>query len=209
MNARTGPRPGGRSARVQSAVHRAAQELIDQIGRTELTVPLIAARAGVTPSTIYRRWGDLADLLADVALQRMREDSDPPDTGTLRGDLQVWAHQYSEEMTSEVGLSMIRDVLAGSRRGGPSLTGECCVHTTHQIERIVERAIARRQTAPTVQSVMDTIVAPIIYRALFGPRPPSPAQVRALVDDCLRRATAQPQSPPNARGSGPRRQAGP
>ena len=66
------PRPGGRSARVQAAVHQATIELMALHGRAVLTVPLIAARAGVTPSTIYRRWGDLADLLADVAVERMR-----------------------------------------------------------------------------------------------------------------------------------------
>ena len=55
MNPRTTPRPGGRSARVQAAVHQATRELIEQHGRAALTVPLIAARAGVTPSTIYRR----------------------------------------------------------------------------------------------------------------------------------------------------------
>ena len=48
------PRPGGRSARVQAAVHAATADLIAAHGRAALTVPLIAARAGVTPSTIYR-----------------------------------------------------------------------------------------------------------------------------------------------------------
>ena len=65
MNPRTSPRPGGRAARVQAAVHQATHALIEEVGRAELTVPLIAARAGLTPSTIYRRGGDLADLLAE------------------------------------------------------------------------------------------------------------------------------------------------
>lgn len=39
-------------------------------GREGLTVPAIAERAGVTPSTIYRRWGNLRELLSDVAVQR-------------------------------------------------------------------------------------------------------------------------------------------
>src|SRR5450830_2127123 len=36
------PRPGGRSARVQAAVHQAARELIAEAGRDALTVPAIA-----------------------------------------------------------------------------------------------------------------------------------------------------------------------
>src|ERR1700710_678065 len=106
------PRPGGRSARVQAAVHAATADLIAAHGRAALTVPLIAARAGVTPSTIYRRWGELGDLLADVALERMRPDADPSDTGSVVGDLQAWVEQYRDEMSSEVGLGMMVDVLS-------------------------------------------------------------------------------------------------
>src|SRR3954463_13060041 len=107
------PRPGGRSARVQAAVHQATIELMALHGRAALTVPLIAARARVTPSTIYRRWGELADLLADLALGRLRADPAPLDTGTVRGDLQAWAEQFMEEMSSPIGMTMMRDVLAG------------------------------------------------------------------------------------------------
>ena len=63
MASRQGPRPGGRSARVQASVHEAARELLATTARECVTVPAIAERAGVTPSTIYRRWGGLPDLL--------------------------------------------------------------------------------------------------------------------------------------------------
>ena len=73
-------RIGGRSARIQRAVHQAVKNLSATTSREELTVPQIAAEAGVTPSTIYRRWGDLAALLADVAVERLRPVADPQDT---------------------------------------------------------------------------------------------------------------------------------
>ena len=94
MAIKEGLRPGGRSARVQESVHRAVRELLETHERSSVTVPMIAACAGVTPSTIYRRWGDLSVLLADVALARMRPDTEPANTGSLRGDLQAWAEQY-------------------------------------------------------------------------------------------------------------------
>ncbi len=187
MNSRNSPRPGGRSARVQAAVHLAAKYLITQVGRDELTVPMIAARAGVTPSTIYRRWGDLADLLADVAVDRLRAETEPTDTGTVLGDLQAWSEQFFDEMTSEVGLSMMRDVLSGSIRS--DFTCQCAVHIAGQIQVIVERARLRDQSAPDVDAVMDGVVAPIIYRTLFGPTPATRAHVRAFVDHCVDRAT--------------------
>ena len=186
------PRPGGRSARVQAAVHRATTELLAQHGRAALTVPLIAARAGVTPSTIYRRWGDLADLLADVAVERMRPDGDPADTGSVAGDLAAWVEQYRDEMSSDVGLGMMLDVLAA--KGGTLDEGrapvpcQCAAFTASQIEVIVARGVARGEAVPEVDAVMDTVVSPIVYRSLFGAAPMAPEHALALVAACMKTA---------------------
>ena len=192
---RTIPRPGGRSARVQAAVHQATTELMALHGRAGLTVPLVAARAGVTPSTIYRRWGELGDLLADVALERMRPDADPSDTGSVVGDLQAWVEQYRDEMSSEVGLGMMVDVLCA--KGGAAAEGrmpvpcQCAAYTAAQVEAIVARGRERGEAVPEVDAVMDTIVSPIIYRALFGPEPVTPAYAQALVAQCMKHARRQ------------------
>ena len=186
------PRPGGRSARVQAAVHEATTELLALHGRAALTVPLIAARAGVTPSTIYRRWGELADLLADVAVERMRPDGDPADTGSVAGDLQAWVEQYRDEMSSDVGLGMMLDVL--SAKGGSLAEGkvpvpcQCAAFTAAQVETIVARGIERGEAVPEVDAVMDTVVSPIIYRSLFGPPPMSAEHAQALVAACMKTA---------------------
>jgi AcrR family transcriptional regulator len=189
---RATPRPGGRSARVQAAVHEATSELLALHGRVALTVPLIAARAGVTPSTIYRRWGELADLLADVALERLRPEADPADTGSVAGDLQAWVEQYRDEMSSDVGLGMMVDVL--SAKGGSGTLGrqpvpcQCVEFTTAQIDAIVARGVARGEAVPDVATVMDTVIAPIVYRSLFGPEPVTPAHALALVGACMKGA---------------------
>jgi AcrR family transcriptional regulator len=193
---RTIPRPGGRSARVQAAVHRATLELLAQHGRAALTVPLIAARAGVTPSTIYRRWGELADLLADVAVERLRPDADPADTGSVAGDLLAWAEQYRDEMSSEVGLGMMLDVLSARRgalaEGQLPVPCQCAAFTAAQIETIVDRGIRRGEPVPDVDAVMDTVVAPVVYRALFGTAPMAPERAQALVEACMKTARKAP-----------------
>src|SRR6201988_159920 len=112
---RPSPRPGGRSARVQTAVHRAVRELQADGGEGELTVPAVAARAGVTPSTIYRRWGTLSQLLSDVALEKLRPETAPVDTGSLKGDLTLWLEQYVEEMASAPGRAVVRERLREKR----------------------------------------------------------------------------------------------
>jgi AcrR family transcriptional regulator len=181
-------RPGGRSARVQAAVHQAVHALTALHGREALTIPQIATQAGVTPSTIYRRWGDLVELLADVSLERLRDETDLPDTGSVRGDLLAWGEQFLEEMSSDVGRQMLKDVLSASGYGDGSAPCQCLQITAGQITPLVERAKARQQSTPTVAAVLDTVVAPIIYRLLMGAGTPTQAQLLGWVDACMAQA---------------------
>ncbi|HEY8975701.1 MAG TPA: TetR-like C-terminal domain-containing protein, partial [Burkholderiaceae bacterium] len=142
---------------------------------------------------IYRRWGELGDLLADVAVERMRPDADPVDTGSVAGDLLAWVEQYRDEMSSDVGLGMMLDVL--SAKGGSLAEGklpvpcQCAAFTAAQIETIVERGVRRGEPVPEVDAVMDTVVSPIVYRALFGTAPMAPEHAQALVEACMKTAS--------------------
>ncbi|MCF1504327.1 TetR/AcrR family transcriptional regulator [Afifella sp. H1R] len=162
---RKGPRPGGRSARVQAAVHQAVRDIQREAGREELTVPAIAARAGVTPSTIYRRWGDLSQLLSDVALERLRPDGAPADTGSFRSDMEAWLAQYIDEMSSAFGRSVLRDLVGGQTSVN---AGECACALREQFEVIRERAARRGESPPDSEALMDHVFAPLVYRLLFA-----------------------------------------
>jgi AcrR family transcriptional regulator len=160
-------RVGGRSARIQSAVHDAVRRLSAETDRDELTVPQIAAEAGVTPSTIYRRWGDLAALLADVAVERLRPIADPEDTGAMTSDLRAFIEQFMEEMSSPVGRALVRDVFSPS---GETYPVQCGGFTREHLTTIVSRAKARGEAAFDIDEVIDHVVAPIIYHILYGDR---------------------------------------
>jgi AcrR family transcriptional regulator len=135
--------------------------------RGELTVPQIAAVAGVTPSTIYRRWGDLSALLADVAVQRLRPVADPEDTGAMTSDLRVFIEQFMEEMSSPLGRALIRDVFSTS---GETYPVQCGGFTKEHLATITSRAKARGETPFDIDEVIDHVVAPIIYHILYGDR---------------------------------------
>jgi AcrR family transcriptional regulator len=135
--------------------------------RDELTVPQIAAEAGVTPSTIYRRWGDLSALLADVAVQRLRPIADPDDTGAVTSDLRAFIEQFMEEMSSPVGRALIRDVFSPP---GETYPLQCGGFTREHLTTIVSRAKARGEAPFDIDEVIDHVVAPIIYHILYGDR---------------------------------------
>jgi len=172
-------RLGGRSARIQDAVHSAVRKLGAETSREELTVPQIAAEAGVTPSTIYRRWGDLGSLLADVAVERLRPISDPTDTGSVASDLRVFIEEYLEEMSSDVGRALIRDVFASGLGDGRAT--QCSTFTCDHLATIVARAKARGEAAFDIDEVEDVVIAPIIYNILFGKRELTPAYCHELL----------------------------
>lgn len=178
-----GIRPGGRSARIQESVHKAVHDLLAELGGSNFTVPMIAAKAGVTASTIYRRWGDLSQLLADVAVERLRPDHEPADTGHVNTDLLVWAEQFFDEMTSEPGQAMVRDVMACAANGG--WQSQCSTYTRSQIQIILERATKRNESAPNLSLIMDRFVAPVMYRILFQGEPMTLKYARTLIQSCL------------------------
>src|SRR5689334_17439746 len=83
-----GVRTRGRSARVVEEVLKATLEEIGQRGYQTMRIEDVAARSGVNKTTIYRRWPTKLDLLA-AAVRHFAPVPDPPETGTLRGDLLV------------------------------------------------------------------------------------------------------------------------
>jgi AcrR family transcriptional regulator len=182
-------RPGGRSARIQQNVHLAVNELLNKGRRDELTVPLIAARAGVTPSRIDRRWGDRSSLLSDVAAQYFEVDEVPPETGAYQTDLRAWAHQFFEEMSSPTGVQYINDVLVGDQ-GGKS--GACAAYANAQIQQIHVRWPGIQKPAPG--EIVNHVVAPILYGIVFGGNSMTDKDVDALVDRLLPATTNHPEA---------------
>ncbi len=169
-------------------MHAAVRSLQSERPRHEITVPLVAQHAGVTPSTVYRRWGDLTELLADVAAERLRPDAPPTDTGTLRGDLTAYAEQYLEEMSAPTGRAYLRDVVASADPDRPA--GRCDTYIRAQLETIVARAHGRAEPTPPVAEIVEQVMAPMIYGILFAVTPIAHADAARLVQAILARTPA-------------------
>ncbi|GAA1597402.1 MULTISPECIES: TetR/AcrR family transcriptional regulator [Kribbella] len=181
-------RPGGRSARVGAEVHRAVTELISERGYGNFTVGDIAARARVADSSIYRRWGSLEALLADVAITRLDAQSPMPDTGSLDGDLRTYAAQVAREITGPEGLALLRLAVALASTGEQGLRArdEVLAERARQLQSMLDRATERGEQAPDALAVLDHVMAPMYIRVLFGLDPLSPDYIDGLVDRLLR-----------------------
>jgi AcrR family transcriptional regulator len=183
-------RPGGRSARVRAAVHKAVTDLVGERGYGEFTVGDVAARAGVADTSVYRRWGTLEALLTDVALARLNAQSPMPDTGSLAGDLHAYAAQVAREITGPDGLAVLRLTVALSNRGerGLQARDDFLAERTRFVQAMLDRAGERGEHPPDVLDVLDHIMAPMYIRVLFGAGPLTPDYIAGLVDRLLGQA---------------------
>jgi AcrR family transcriptional regulator len=172
-------RPGGRSARVRSAVHRAVGELLAEGPAEALTIPAVAARADVHPTTVYRRWGSVAQLLADVATSRFSGDIVVPDTGSLAEDLQRWVSDVAADLADPDSLALMRATIGS----GPAGSLACVTDRHAQLAAILDRQRARGGQGPTltVTRAVDALLGPLYYHALFAGEPVSPDWARDLV----------------------------
>ena len=177
-----GSRPGGRSARVRAAVHRAVEELVAEDANDALTIPVVAARAGVHATTVYRRWGSIGELLADVTTSRFAGGIVVPDTGSLRGDLERYASDLAKDLGDPDTLALVRATIG---TGGEQGAAACLGERQHQLEAMLERERARGNPAPTLERTMDAVLAPLYYRAVFTDLPLTAEWTRSLVSHLL------------------------
>ncbi|MCU1415535.1 MAG: TetR/AcrR family transcriptional regulator [Microbacteriaceae bacterium] len=165
MSTTTSPvkRPGGRSAAVMSSIKTAVEELIAERGRDRVTIPMIAERAGVNPTSVYRRWGDLPTMINDIATYRLDPARPIPEGPDLKANLTEWAREIVTHYSSPVNAELLR--------GGASSAGvtesDCTRNRRAEATVMVERAGS--SATVTVDEVINYLVAPIIYRIIFLP----------------------------------------
>lgn len=159
-------RPGGRSARVRDTVYTAVGQLVGEGQRDTMTISQVAVRAGVNPTTVYRRWGTIEALLEEVAVAALTRDEPLPDTGTIAGDLRAWAVIIAEDISRPARIVYLRAMAAA--RGVRVDSCPCWDLRARQAEQIIERARHRGECTPTARQVVDHIIAPLYHHAVFG-----------------------------------------
>ncbi|MFI8998644.1 TetR/AcrR family transcriptional regulator [Streptomyces sp. NPDC053542] len=177
-------RPGGRSSHVRAAVYSAVVALVSERGADQVTLPAVAKRAGVNSSTLYRRWGTLAALLADVAKHHGDADA-PPLVGDLRTDLENQTLWTLTELSRPGGIAFFRAEVApdiDERRDG---LRECLHRVSERFRPVLDAARERGDAPPSLEQILDRIVAPLYFRVVFSIPGTDEAYVRGLVAELL------------------------
>jgi AcrR family transcriptional regulator len=163
-------------------VHQAVLELLGEQRWDRVSIPAIAARSGVHAATIYRRWGSVANLTDDAVAERLGGSAPIPDTGTLRGDLEVAAGQFAEAIAGPLG----RILLRAAALSGPTEDAPVALRTrAEQLQEMLDRAAARGERTPTLVELLEGVTAPLYFHALFFGRPADAGHSRELVHRLL------------------------
>jgi AcrR family transcriptional regulator len=160
---------------VRTAVLRAAGDALAEEGFAHLDLADVARRADVGKTTVYRRWGTVTGLVADL-LTDMAERSLPRTrTGELLGDLRANARLVQRTLTDPRQGALFKAVIAAAT---------CDARTAEALHRFydtrigewapcVEEAIERGELpeGTDAREVIRAVSAPLYYRLLTSGDP--------------------------------------
>jgi AcrR family transcriptional regulator len=193
----TGPgsaRPGGRTAAVRASVLRATGDMLVESGLQGLELTAVAERAGVGKSTVYRRWGSVPALVADLLCDMAAQSRPRSNTGSLRGDLRANA-------------ALVRRTLSDSRQGrlfkAIIAAATCDQRTADALSMFYDRRVAEwspcitdavgRGEAPVgtdAAAAIRQVSAPLYYQFLTSTRPLTAKDAERAIDAAIAAITA-------------------
>jgi AcrR family transcriptional regulator len=152
-------------------------ELSDH-GYAGATVEHIAARAGVAKTTIYRRWGSLDGLLADLMAEHAAQQIPVPDDGSLDADLRALARAVVASVRDPAIRAAMASMIAAAMQNPAArqvLFGFLATRTA-TMTTLIDRAVRRGElpAGTDAAGVLQTVTALIYYRLFTAGDQPSP-----------------------------------
>jgi AcrR family transcriptional regulator len=184
------PRPGGRTARTRAAVLRAVLEELADSGYAGATVERIAARAGIAKTTIYRRWGGLNGLLADLMAEYAGQQIPVPDEGSLGADLCVLSRYVVASLQDPAIRTAFTSIVAAAVQdpAARDMLARFVAARAAMMAVIVNRAMERGEVPAGTDAaeVIQIVTAQLYYRLITAGEPLS----QAVADRAAAIATA-------------------
>jgi AcrR family transcriptional regulator len=194
-------RPG-----VEQAVFEATLRLLAIHDYGDISVETLAERAGVSRTTIYRRWPSKAAVVAAAVSGLYLDRVNVPDTGSLSQDLVALLTETYRVMAD--GDGRVLEKLVRQSGQNPELTElvrSILYARRRMYATILNRAIARGEMPPEADQelLLDLLLGPLWFRLLVSGTPITPAAARSVVELVL--TGALPRSSTPSVGHAPKR----
>jgi AcrR family transcriptional regulator len=195
-----------RSKLADSAILRAATDVLTERGLRGMSIEEVASRAGVGKATIYRRWPSRGALALDAFLAEFLGQQPLPDTGTLRGDLLTALRAWIRSVMQTSAGPMLSGLIAEAQqdRGLAADWRDRVVEPVRaQHAVMLDRAIGRGEIPADTDKdvVIDLLYGPAYHRLLHGHRPLTDQFARRVVDLIVAGLSADRPGPSQATAS--------
>ena len=182
-------RPRGQP--IERAILAATRSELAAVGLDGLSVPRVAAAAGVNKTTVYRRWPTREALVAAALQAALHETAEAMvDTGSLRGDLSSLVHLVAARLDSAEGRALVR---AGLSEQAAEVVGalsqDPVVREQAELMAVITRAAARGEWDPCrhpPDAVLAMVTGAVMHRMLMERQPVTPEWAEAVVDVVVR-----------------------
>ncbi len=183
-----GRAPHRRDENARLAVLHAADDLLVERGFGGVTVEGIAQRAGVAKQTIYRWWPSKVDILLDTLIEdagRMLPVPEPAPEGPVLPEVRRYLQRLVRFLTREDAGKVLLALLGETQHDADvaAVFAERYLVPRRSAERALLRAGLASGEFPAgldVDAALDSLIGPIVYRALIGARIP-----RGFVDGLI------------------------
>jgi AcrR family transcriptional regulator len=178
-----------RSAEADQAITDATIALLEEEGYAAMTMQGVAARAGVSTATLYRRWTSKQDLVV-AALQKLVPESETIDTGSLTTDLETFLHRAETKLASAEG-QLIKGIIGEAVRN-PTLAQALRDGIEQQphplIVPMLQRAVQRGEIPelPDMDLAIDLITGVMNQRWLLKGEWMTEKQIQLLIPMLVR-----------------------
>jgi AcrR family transcriptional regulator len=175
---------------VVAAVLRAVLDEIVSRGATGIRMDVVAKKARVNKTSIYRRWPTRDDLIV-AALKAVRSSTgEKPfeESGDLREDLVALFERKARFTSTEQGRAVALALFTvATAPDGQELGKVLRVERTAAAQAIIAKAIARGELDKDTDAVFvsELIMAPIIYRVTHGEETFAKGEIAKIVDVVL------------------------
>jgi AcrR family transcriptional regulator len=173
----------------REAICAAVFELLAEVGYDRMTMDAVATRARASKATIYRTWPDKPGLVAEALVNRFGPTPEPPNTGSLRGDIMALMSLACDITNSPDGEVITGVMTAAARNPALARTVHECTYASKRIlnEAIINQAAARGEVGPDADPDLfhEVMHAMIMTRKLGGEQPLDEEFVRHVVDDII------------------------
>lgn len=185
-------RPARLDRSLDAAILDAALAGVAEHGYDRLSMDDIASRAGVGKAAIYRRWPSKAVVVADAIAHWRRRlgPVEPPDTGSLRGDIEAVVATMPELDTANSSTIQVVVGVATAAMHDPVLAAALddlvLSPPRHAVRTLLDRAVARGEipAGRDLSLIPDVALGLNVLRVITG-RPIDRVYVRRVFEDVI------------------------